>query len=245
MKVILTENYEEMSDIAATHVLSYMYKPQRVNIAVTAGETPVRTYEILAPKIKGKDFKNVHFYNFDEIPFKQEDREGVTMLVLRQYFFDKIDHPEENIHILDQTNYTIHDEKLAEDGGLDLILLGVGTDGHFCGNLPGTTKFGDLTVKVNCKEEDLIDEFEGHWEFVPNYWITMGPRSIMRAKNLVMIASGKSKAHAIKKLLSNEIDENFPATLLTLHPNITLIIDQDAASELDDEALNKIQNNQF
>lgn len=245
MKVILTKDYEEMSDIAATHVLSYMYKPQRVNISVTAGDTPIRTYEILAPKIKGKHFENVHFYNFDEIPFKQEDREGVTMLVLRQYFFDKIDHPEKNIHILDQTNYTIHDAKLAEDGGLDLILLGVGTDGHFCGNLPGTTKFGDLTVKVNCKEEDLIDEFEGHWEFVPNYWITMGPRSIMRAKNLVMIASGKSKAHAIKKLLSNEIDENFPATLLTLHPNITLIIDQDAASELDDETLNKIQKNQF
>lgn len=245
MKVILAENYEDMSDIAATHVLSYMYRQNRVNISITAGETPIRTYEIMEKKMKGKSFPNVHFYNFDEIPFKQEDREGVTMLVLRQYFFDKVNHPEENIHILDQTNYQLQDQRIYEDGGLDLILLGIGTDGHFCGNLPGTTTFSDGTVKVNCKEEDLIDEFEGHWEYVPNYWITMGPRSIMKAQNLVMIASGKSKADAIKKLLSYQVDENFPASILTLHPNITLIIDKDAASLLSEEELAKIQNEEY
>lgn len=242
MKVILTKDYEEMSQVAATHVLGYMYKEGRVNISITAGDTPLRTYEILAPQIKDKCFQNVHFYNFDEIPFKQEDREGITMLVLRQAFFDKVDVSEDNIHILDQTNYQTQDERIAKDGGLEMILLGVGEDGHFCGNLPGTTTFGDLTTKVYCKEEDLIDEFEGHWEFVPNYYVTMGPRSIMRAKNLVMIASGKRKAHVIKQLLSYKINQDVPATILTLHPNFTLIIDEDAASELDDETIEKIKN---
>lgn len=242
MKVILTKDYEEMSQVAATHVLGYMYKEGRVNLSITAGETPYRTYEILAPQINGKNFQNVHFYNFDEIPFKQEDREGVTMLVLREYFFDKVDIAEENIHILDQTNYMTQDERIAKDGGLDMVLLGVGEDGHFCGNLPGTTKFGDLTTRVECDEEDLIDEFEGHSEFVPNYYITMGPRSIMRAQHLIMIASGKRKAPVIKQLLSYKIDQNIPATILTLHPNFTLIIDEDAASKLDNETLEKIKN---
>lgn len=242
MKVIITKDYEEMSQVAATHVMGYMYKEGRINLSITAGETPIRTYEILAPQIKGKDFDNVHFYNFDEIPFKQENREGVTMLVLRQYFFDKTDTPAENIHILDQTNYQTQDIRIANDGGLDMILLGVGEDGHFCGNLPGTTKFGDLTTKVHCKEEDLIDEFEGHSEFVPNYYITMGPRSIMRAQHLVMIASGKRKANVIKKMLSFEIDQDVPATILTLHPNFTLIIDQDAASLLDQDIIDRIKN---
>lgn len=82
-------------------------------------------------KIKVKDFNNVHFYNFDEIPFKQEDREGVTMLVLRKYFFDKINHPKEKIHILDQTNSITQDQRIANDGGLDLILLGVGANSYF------------------------------------------------------------------------------------------------------------------
>ncbi|MGN1343929.1 MAG: glucosamine-6-phosphate deaminase [Traorella sp.] len=245
MKVIIAENYEEMSEIAATRVLSYMYREGRVNLSITAGDTPIKTYEILAKKMRGRDFKNVHFYNFDEIPFKQEDREGVTMLVLRDLFFNKVNVKEENIHILDQTNYMIQDKRIKDDGGLDMILLGVGEDGHFCGNLPGKTKFGDATRKVNCPEEELIDEFEGHWEFVPNYYVTMGPRSIMNAKHLVMIADGKRKAKVIKELLSYKVDENIPATLLTLHPNITLIIDKEAASLLDKETLEKIDQDLF
>ncbi|MEG0274815.1 MAG: glucosamine-6-phosphate deaminase, partial [Longicatena sp.] len=234
------KNYEEMSQVAASHVMGYMYKEERVNLSITAGETPIRTYEILAPIVKEGDFTNVHFYNFDEIPFKQEDREGVTMLVLREYFFNKTNTPEENIHILDHTNYMNQDLRIKKDGGLNMVLLGIGEDGHFCGNLPGTTKFGDLTSRVSCKEEDLVDEFEGHIEFTPNYYVTMGPRSIMRAKHLVMIATGKRKAAAIKKLLSFEIDQNFPASILTLHPNFTLILDEDAASLLDNETKIKI-----
>ncbi|MDU5111003.1 MAG: glucosamine-6-phosphate deaminase [Clostridium sp.] len=235
MKVIITKNYEEMSQVAATHVLGYMYKEGRVNLSITAGETPIRTYEILAPQIKDKDFSNVHFYNFDEIPFKQEDREGVTMIVLRECFFNKTNTPEENIHILDHTNWETQDKRIEEDGGLDMILLGVGADGHFCGNLPGTTKFGDLTTKVIADEkmkDILAEDFEGHYEYVPDYYVTMGPRSIMRANHLVMIASGKEKAGIVKKLLSLEIDSDIPATILTLHPNFTLIIDKDAASLL-------------
>lgn len=241
MKVILTKDYEEMSQVAATHILGYMYQDKRVNLSITAGETPFRTYEILAPKVNGKAFNNVHFYNFDEIPFKAEDREGVTMIVLREYFFDKTDTAPENIHILDQTNYLTQDKRIKEDGGLDMIFLGVGEDGHFCGNLPGTTKFGDYTTKVDCDEEDLIEEFEGHREFVPNYYVTMGPRSIMAAKNLVMVASGIRKAETIKKLLSLEIDQNIPATILTLHPNFTLIVDEDAASLVNKDELLKFQ----
>jgi 6-phosphogluconolactonase/glucosamine-6-phosphate isomerase/deaminase len=234
MKIIVGKNLDEMSTIAAQHVLSYMYKDGRVNLAITGGTTPRRMYEILVPQVKDKDyFDNVHFYNFDEIPYKKENREGVTISELRKSFFTPANVKEGNIHKLDQTNYTIHDERLKADGGLDMIILGIGADGHYCGNLPGTTAFGDITSKVPCDQrlkDRILPEFNNVEEYVPDYYITMGPRSIMNAKNLVLIANGTKKAEIIKCLLTGKVDPEVPASILVLHPNLTIILDEEAAS---------------
>lgn len=239
MKLIITKDYEEMSEVALEYLLKYMHTDKaRTNISITGGSTPKRLYELLIPKVKGKTcFDNVHFYNFDEIPFKKEDREGVTITGLRKQFLSQAGINEKNIHPLDQTNYMTQDERIKNDGGLDLILLGLGWDGHFCGNLPHSTKFGDGTVKFECDEyfkSRLLDEFEDPND-IPDYYITMGPRSIMAANNLVMIASGKRKAEPVKKLLEGVVTDDYPSTLLTLHPHFTLIIDEEAASLLTEE----------
>lgn len=236
MKVIIENTIDEMSMTAAQHLLGYMYRHKRVNLSITGGTTPGRMYEMLVPMVKGKDcFSNVHYYNFDEIPYRAEDREGVTISGLRSAFFTPAVIAEDNIHVLDQHNYICQDDRIAADGGLDMILLGVGADGHYCGNLPGTTRFGDKTVKVACNDRiksRLAGEFEGATEHIPDYYITMGPRSIMGAGSLVMIASGTKKAGIVKQLVEGIVDEAVPATLLTLHPSFTLIIDKDAASLL-------------
>lgn len=234
MKVIKVKDYEEMSQVAAENILGYMYKEGRVNLSITGGTTPKRMYEILVPRVKGKEqFKDVHFYNFDEIPYRKEDREGVTISGLRELFLTPAEIKEENIHKLEHANYTMQDERIKEDGGLEMVILGLGWDGHFCGNLPQTTKFGDLTSRVECDQrlhDRILEEFNNVEEDVPDYYITMGPRSIMQARNIVMIASGKKKAEAVKKLLSLEVDKNVPATILTLHPHFTLIVDEEALS---------------
>ena len=177
----------------------------------------------------------LHFYNFDEIPYRKEDREGVTISGLREAFFTPAGIPEERIHKLDQFNYQTQDERIEKDGGLDMVILGVGADGHFCGNLPQTTKFGDLTTRVECDrrlKDRILPEFNDVEEDVPDYYITMGPRSIMRARHIIMIASGVKKAEIIKTLMEGIVDENKPATILTLHPHFTLIMDEEAASLL-------------
>lgn len=235
MKIIKVKNYEQMSEVAATFLLGYMNKQKRMDISITGGTTPKKMYELLVPYVKENidQFDNVHFYNFDEIPYRKEDREGVTISGLRDSFLTPAGVKEENIHILNQYNYQEQDNKIAKIDGLDLILLGLGWDGHYCGNLPGTTEFGDLTTRVECDQkmrERLLDEFDYKMEHVPDYYITMGPRSIMRAKNLVMIASGEKKAEAVKALVNQKIDEKYPATLLTLHPSFTLIVDEDSLS---------------
>lgn len=236
MNVIIGKDLNEMSEIAAQHLLAHMYQPKRVNLSITGGNTPIRMYEILVPYVKGKSyFNNVHFYNFDEIPYNGTDREGITISGLRKAFLGPAGIPEENIHRLDQHNYTMQDERIAASGGLDMMLMGIGADGHFCGNLPGTTHFGDATVKVDCDakmKELLLGEFDGQAQYVPDYYVTMGPRSVMATKHLVMIASGAKKANIIKTLLEGKVTEAVPSTVLTLHPNFTLILDKEAASLL-------------
>ena len=237
MKVIIGKDVEEMSQVAAGYVMSYMYQDrERVNLSITGGTTPQRMYEILVPMVKDKkQFQHVHFYNFDEIPYRKGDREGVTVSGLRDAFFTPAHIKEEQIHKLDQFNYQTQDERIEKDGGLDMVILGVGADGHFCGNLPQTTKFGDLTTRVENDQRlkaRILPEFHNVEEDVPEYYITMGPRSIMRARHIVMIASGVKKAGIIKTLLEQVVDQDVPASILTLHPHFTLIVDEEAASLL-------------
>lgn len=237
MKMIIGKDVEEMSQVAAGYVMSYMYQDrERVNLSITGGTTPQRMYEILVPMVKDKkQFQHVHFYNFDEIPYRKEDREGVTISGLRDAFFTPAHIKEEQIHKLDQFNYQTQDERIEKDGGLDMVILGVGADGHFCGNLPQTTKFGDLTTRVENDQRlkaRILPEFHNVEEDVPEYYITMGPRSIMRARHIVIIASGVKKAGIIKTLLEQVVDQDVPASILTLHPHFTLIVDEEAASLL-------------
>lgn len=237
MKLIIGKDIEEMSQAAAGYVMSYMYQEkERINLSITGGTTPKRMYEILVPMVKDKkQFQHVHFYNFDEIPYRKEDREGVTISGLRDAFFTPAHIKEEQIHKLDQFNYQTQDERIKKDGGLDMVILGVGADGHFCGNLPQTTKFGDLTTRVENDQrlkDRILPEFDNVEEDVPEYYITMGPRSIMRALHIVMIASGVKKAGIIKTLMEGVVDQDVPASLLTLHPHFTLIVDEEAASLL-------------
>lgn len=239
MRLIKVADYEEMSQVAATMLLGAMYREGRVNLSITGGSTPKRMYEILVPSVRAArplgHFDDVHFFNFDEIPYRAEDREGVTISGLRSAFLAPAGIAEENIHPLDQRNYTERDAYLKSIGGLDMIVLGLGWDGHFCGNLPGTTHFGDGTCRVECDDylrSRLVDEFERGEVDVPDYYITMGPRAIMAARELVMIASGERKAKAVAKLLSGEVTEEWPSTVLTLHPHFTLIADEAALSEV-------------
>lgn len=237
MKLIIGKDIEEMSQAAAGYVMSYMYQEkERINLSITGGTTPKRMYEILVPMVKDKkQFQHVHFYNFDEIPYRKEDREGVTISGLRDAFFTPAHIKEEQIHKLDQFNYQTQDERIEKDGGFDMVILGVGADGHFCGNLPQTTKFGDLTTRVENDQrlkDRILPEFDNVEEDVPEYYITMGPRSIMRARHIVMIASGVKKAGIIKTLMEGVVDQDVPASLLTLHPHFTLIVDEEAASLL-------------
>ncbi|GFH41609.1 glucosamine-6-phosphate deaminase [Lactococcus hodotermopsidis] len=238
MKLIIAKDFDEMSALGATEVISYLQKDKRVNLAITAGSTPTGVYEKLTPFVKNRpEFSNAHYYNFDEVPFKTKDGYGVTMGNLDRLFFTPAEISAENIHVLDENNYQEQDARLAADGGLDLIMLGLGGDGHFCGNLPNTTKFGDLTSSVAVDatpnmHDILLSEVGGDERNVPDYYVTMGPRSVMAARKILLLVNGKHKAEILKRVLEGPVTEDVPSTILTLHPNLLIIADEEAASLL-------------
>lgn len=231
MNIIITKDYEAMSKVAMTHVLAHMYTgdQRRVNLSITAGKTPLRMYEMLVPEVKNNpNFEQVHFYNFDEIPREGEEI-GVTMNDLNTFFFHPAEYPRKRIHALDLKNWEGYDKKIAADGGLDMLLMGLGTDGHFCGNLSGTVEhFG--------QETRMIYKESGHPFFAPegrpDCYVTFGPKTVMQARHLIMIINGSHKAEIAKKALFGPVDPLVPASVFQLHPNYTVIMDEEAAALL-------------
>ncbi|MDF9824180.1 6-phosphogluconolactonase/glucosamine-6-phosphate isomerase/deaminase [Breznakia sp. PF5-3] len=240
MRIIIEKDYEQMSKTVMHLLLAEMYKDKAVHLAITAGSTPKRLYELLSEEIRNKKaFDNVTYYNFDEIPYAKRGGYGVTIENLKKMYFDPAGISMDQVHVLDENNYKSHDDYLANVGGLDAFFMGIGADGHFCGNLPGTTKFGDRTssvaIDVYPEMYDIIKgEVGGKDEEVPTFYVTMGPRSVMDVKAPVMFASGKGKAAIIKKAFFEPVSENVPSSIFQLHPNFTLVLDEEAASEIKD-----------
>lgn len=235
MRIIVEKNYEEMSKTAMYMLLGKMYESKQMHIAITAGATPRRMYELLAAEIKDKRiFDNVTFYNFDEIPYKNKVGYGLTVSNLKNEFFDPAGISMDQVHTLTIDNYQSHDALLESFGGLDAIFMGIGADGHFCGNLPGVTKFANKTVEIPLGDDvkPLLADEMGGLDAVPDAYVTMGPASVLSSKATIMFANGKAKANIIKEAFFGSVSEQVPSSVFQLHPNFTLILDEDAASEI-------------
>ena len=237
MKIVVKDDYRKMSSTAADILMSAMFdKERRHNICITAGKTPTMMYEILVDRLRDKDLSNVHFYNFDEIPVKGREF-GITMTNLNRMFYDKINIHKENIHIYDVSNYENYDEKIKDDGGLDLIIMGIGLDGHFCGNLRGTLKSFDvgshLVYVKDCEEEarERIANMSSP-ELMEPYYVTFGPRTVMDTKKVIVIANGKNKADIVSKAVNSPKDLKIPITSINDHRDLTFLLDKEAASKL-------------
>jgi 6-phosphogluconolactonase/glucosamine-6-phosphate isomerase/deaminase len=230
MKIIIKKDYEAMSELTKNILLGAMTQDRRVNLSITGGNTPVLVYQKLTEAVKDAPyFDNVHYYNFDEIPAPGQ-AEGITISDLRRLYLTPTKIAETNIHPLTIENYAGQDERIAAAGGLDLMLIGLGKDGHFCGNMPGSTKFNYFTNKVTVQGDEPW--FEPGMIEIGDSFVTMGPASVMRVKHLVLIVNGKGKAEMVKQVLTGPVTEAIPASILQLHPNLTVILDEEAASEL-------------
>lgn len=237
MKLIVEENELKMSESAMYIILGAMMQDKRVNISLTSGRSPRTMYKLMVPLVKDQEkFKDIQYYLFDDGPRDQEGLEhGGNWEEMHELFFDPANIPDERIHIPTLANWETYDEEIRQAGGIDVMVIGLGWDGHFCGNCPRTTPLDSYTYRVLHTDKLKLNPVGYPERPQQPYDLTMGPKSLMRVKHLVMIVNGKEKAEILKKVLDSPISNEVPATVLKLHPNCTVICDEDAASLLNPE----------
>ncbi len=249
MKIIVCKDYNEASQKAAALVIRAMVINPKLKLGLATGSSPIGLYENLISAYK-KDiisFEEVTTFNLDEYV-------GIDRLHPQSYYsfmfenlFKHVDIKEENINIPNNDINKIDDLAAEYDKKLlgnqrDLQILGIGKNGHIGFNEPGTN-LNKETFIVELDEQTRNDNsrFFGSLEAVPKFAITMGIKNIMYSKKIILIASGKNKADVINKAINDEITEELPASILQLHPDLTLVIDEDAASMIDNlDFLNRL-----
>lgn len=240
MKVIIAKNYDEVSK-AAFDVMKEYLKPGKV-LGLATGSSPIGLYQnmIKDHQENGTSYAEIKSFNLDEYVGLPLTHKESYYNFMHEQLFNHIDIKEENVHVpsglgdnLDE-KCAKYDEMIAENP-VDIQLLGIGSNGHIGFNEPGTsfeagTHVTDLTESTR---HDNTRFFEPLNEEVPTQACTMGPKTIMNARNILLVATGENKAAAIKAMLEGPVTENCPASILQKHASVTVVIDEDASKLLE------------
>lgn len=241
MRIVIAKDYEDMSARAARIVAGQIYlKPNSV-LGMATGSTPLSMYRnlIRVHQEVGLDFSEVVTFNLDEYLGLHTFNEQSYYYYMYKNFFNHVNIKKENIYIpngivgdieLECKNY---DNKIEEKGGIDLQVLGIGTNGHIGFNEPDI-KFEATTHKVKLDDETINanGRFFENIEDVPRFAISMGIKTIMHAKKIILLASGENKAEVIFRALFEGITPEVPASILQLHQDVTVIVEENAAQLL-------------
>ncbi|WP_027089494.1 glucosamine-6-phosphate deaminase [Thomasclavelia saccharogumia] len=241
MKLIICENYEEASAEAAKVMLEIIKNKPNANLGLATGSTPVKMYELMVEdhEKNGTSYKDIKSYNLDEYYGLEHTHPQSYYYFMQKHLFSKVDIKPENVHVPKgsgdiQASCDEYNKLLAENV-IDIQLLGIGSNGHIGFNEPGTS-FDAVTHVVDLKQSTIEDNarlfFDGKIEDVPKQAISMGISNIMKAKSVLLLACGKGKADAVKKMIEGPVTEELPASILQQHQDVTVILDKEAASLL-------------
>jgi len=230
-----------MSQHAARMIAERIKAKPNLVLGLATGSTPVGTYQelIRLHKEEGLDFSQVRSFNLDEYLGIAGDHEQSYRYFMNANLFDHINIDKANTRVPDGTaadpaaSCQQYEEDIKAAGGIDFQVLGVGGNGHIAFNEPGSsrdsrTRVVDLdegTIKDNSRFFDSVDD-------VPKQAISMGMATIMETKEVILLANKASKADAIAQSIEGPVTEAVPASLLREHPNVTLLVEKEAASKL-------------
>ncbi|NOX57209.1 MAG: glucosamine-6-phosphate deaminase [Planctomycetes bacterium] len=241
MEVNICKSYEELSKKAAQLVADVINQKPNAVLGLATGSSPVGLYKelIRMHKEEGLDFSQVVTFNLDEYVGLPADHPQSYHYFMEENLFKDINVPKENIHIPSGTtkNYKAfcewYEQRIKECGGIDIQILGIGSDGHIAFNEPGSSLSSRTRLKTLARQtiEDNARFFD-KVEDVPIYAITMGVGTILEARRLVLVANGEKKADAVAKMIEGPVTSMITASALQLHPDAHVFIDEDAASKL-------------
>ena len=240
MKIIFTEHYDELSEKAFEIMKDVVKINPYAVLGLATGTTPLGVYKrLIADHLKnGTSYKHIRAVNLDEYKGLSAIHPQSYAYFMRKNLFENIDIDLDNTYI---ENGTAEDEsaeckrydKLLKLLPRDLQLLGLGENGHIAFNEPNTP-FDSTTHIVNLTESTIKanSRFFNDISDVPKQAFTMGMKSIMQAKKILILASGEIKAKAVYKTVKGEVNVNCPASILQKHPDCTLVVDKSAGKLL-------------
>lgn len=239
MHVYILESAADVARKAADMIQHTIHQKTNCILGLATGSTPVATYKELISRYNQNDldFEKVRTFNLDEYYGLEKSHSQSYYTFMQNNLFQHINIRNENIHVPCGTPENVdeycreYEQFITNSGGIDLQLLGIGTNGHIGFNEPAEeleasthlVRLSEQTIKSNSRFFNSINE-------VPQYAITMGIKTILQAKLIILLAVGKEKSEIIRKRCDTGITTDIPASFLKIHPNVVVIVDKDAGS---------------
>jgi len=240
MKVIVVENYQQIGQLGAQIIAGVIKNNPNAVLGLATGTSPIGIYQNLVEMCqKGEiSFANVKTVNLDEYVGLDGTHPQSYRYFMNDNLFNHVDIDKANTFVPNGVAENLQEEcarytTLVNNLVQDIQLLGIGSNGHIAFNEPGTP-FDSTTHVVNLTENTIKDNsrlFEDISQ-VPTKALTMGIANIMNAKRILIVANGKNKAQAVYDMVKGQVNTTCPASVLQNHPDVTVIVDKDAASLL-------------
>jgi glucosamine-6-phosphate deaminase len=241
MEIIIQPDSQNASRIAARIISRVVREKKHPVLGLATGSSPLQVYKELVRmrREEGLSFARATTFNLDEYVGLAPDNPSSYHVFMDRHLFDDIDVPRERIHIPDGLAADIpafclgYEEDIRSAGGIDVQVLGIGTDGHIGFNEPSSSLASRTRIKTltdQTRKDNSV--FFGGEENVPYHCITMGVGTIMDSRMCLLLAFGKKKARAVAAACEGPITAMVPASVLQMHPRAVVILDRDAASEL-------------
>ena len=247
MRIIIQESYGKMSQWAAAYIAKRInaFKPSKERpfvLGLPTGSTPIGTYKELIHLYKmGKvSFKNVVTFNMDEYVGIPENHPESYHSFMWNNFFSHIDIPRENVHILNGNAPDLEEEcrnyekQIANFGGIELFMGGIGPDGHIAFNEPGSSLTSRTRVKSLTTDTIIANSrfFDNDINLVPKTALTVGVGTVMDAREVLILANGHNKARALAHAVEGCVTHMWTISVLQLHQKGIIVCDDAATVEL-------------
>lgn len=241
MRIIEAKDYQEMSRKAAEVIAAQVTMKPNCVLGLATGSSPIGTYDQLVEWYeKGDlDFSTIKTVNLDEYRGLTHDNDQSYYYFMHEHLFDRVNIDPANTNVPDGTEPDAekecarYEELIKSYGGIDLQLLGLGHNGHIGFNEPADA----FTVTTNCVDltESTIEankRFFASADDVPRQAYTMGIGTIMKAKKILVVVNGEGKADIVAKAFFGPVTPEVPASILQLHPDVTVVADKEALSKI-------------
>jgi glucosamine-6-phosphate deaminase len=242
MEVVILADAKEIGRVAADAIGTLLGRKPAAVLGLATGSSPLAIYDELAARCDAGliSFRQARGFTLDEYVGLPADHPERYRTVIDTVFVSRVDFAPDAVQGPDglagdiPAACTAYEHAIQEAGGVDLQILGIGTDGHVAFNEPGSSLASRTRIKTLTRQTRIDNArfFGDDVESVPTHCLTQGLATIMEARHLVLVAMGRSKAEAVHQLVEGPVSALWPATILQHHPHVTVLLDDAAARRL-------------